>query len=164
MLRPSAEIRDASAQTHFWDFWDNEPRSGLPGRPEAAAGVAWAMDFASSILQSAASSLAAAAKPSLASHYAPVTAHTGDRDRAPLQVGVWRVQRAQHVSTGKQVSIWSADKHHLVQQGTQGRRGGAGGAGARDRERDADRLRQAIDILKKEVRSLGHLGSSADRR
>jgi hypothetical protein len=94
------------------------------------------MDFASSILQSAASSLAAAAKPTLASHYTP------DQAAKPLQVGVWRVTRAKHVSSGKQVSIWTVDKASLVNS--------ASGAGHRDRDH-ADRLKRALDVLKKEA-------------
>ena len=96
------------------------------------------MDFASSILQSAASSLAAAAKPTLASHYTP------DQGGKPLQVGVWRVTRARHVSSGKLVSIWTADKASLVNSSS------SSGAGHRDRDH-ADRLKRALDVLKKEA-------------
>lgn len=96
------------------------------------------MDFASSILQSAASSLAAAAKPTLASHYTP------DQGGKPLQVGVWRVTRAKHVSSGKLVSLWAADKASLVHSAS------TSGAGHRDRDH-ADRLKRALDVLKKEA-------------
>ncbi|KWU45604.1 hypothetical protein RHOSPDRAFT_10912, partial [Rhodotorula sp. JG-1b] len=87
---------------------------------------------------SAASSLAAAAKPTLASHYTP------DQGGKPLQVGVWRVTRAKHVSSGKLVSIWTADKASLVNSSS------SSGAGHRDRDH-ADRLKRALDVLKKEA-------------
>ena len=103
------------------------------------------MELASALFSSAASSLAAAQKGSLSSWY------TVDPAAPPLRVGVWKVHRAKHNSNGKLVSIWSADKGSLLN--------GAGGAsapsrrggGTRDRERDADRLKTAVDVLKKEV-------------
>lgn len=35
----------------------------------------------------------------------PTTAHV-----PPFQVGLWRVQSAQHKTTGKRVSVWTCDK------------------------------------------------------
>ncbi|GAA5985753.1 hypothetical protein JCM10908_007097 [Rhodotorula pacifica] len=110
------------------------------------------MDFASSILQSAASSLAAAAKPTLSSHYTPDSSSSNK----PLQIGVWRVTRAQHTSSGKKVSIWTADKGTLVAAGGSagGRNGSGAGGNPHTRE---ERLRLAVDVLKKEAASLSRL-------
>lgn len=116
------------------------------------------MEFASSFLQSAASSLAAAAvtKSTLSSNYTDSpssSSSAGSRTRSPVQIGVWKVHRAQHVSSGKQVSIWTADKHALVggtRPGRTGSSGGSAGAGTGARA-DPDRLRLAIDVLKKEA-------------
>ncbi|GAA5852092.1 hypothetical protein JCM8547_000155 [Rhodosporidiobolus lusitaniae] len=106
------------------------------------------MEFASSLLSSAGSALAAASKPSLSSSYTP------DPSSSPLSIGVWRVTRAKHSSNGKAVSIWTADKSALSSGGgANGRRGG----GARDRDRDAERLKYAVEVLKKEASSLSRL-------
>ncbi|BGP11521.1 Protein kinase domain-containing protein ppk32 [Rhodotorula toruloides] len=105
------------------------------------------MEFASSLLSSAASSLAAAQKPTLASAYAV------DSSVPAVHIGVWKVVRAKHNGgSGRVVSIWTADKGTLVGSGSS-RRGGA----SRDRERDAERLKYAVDVLKKEASSLSRL-------
>ena len=98
------------------------------------------MEFATSLLSSASTALAAAQKPTLSSSY------TTDTTFPPLQVGVWKITRAKHNSNGKLVSIWNADKANLNSGGnsTSNRRAGA-------RDRDTDRLKYAIDVLKKEV-------------
>uniref|UniRef100_A0A0K3CTW3 BY PROTMAP: gi/342319027/gb/EGU10979.1/ Other/SCY1 protein kinase [Rhodotorula glutinis ATCC 204091] n=1 Tax=Rhodotorula toruloides TaxID=5286 RepID=A0A0K3CTW3_RHOTO len=105
------------------------------------------MEFASSLLSSAASSLAAAQKPTLASAYSV------DSSVPAVHIGVWKVVRAKHNGgSGRVVSIWTADKGTLVGSGSS-RRGGA----SRDRERDAERLKYAVDVLKKEASSLSRL-------
>ncbi|GAA6009457.1 hypothetical protein JCM10207_003789 [Rhodosporidiobolus poonsookiae] len=108
------------------------------------------MEFASSLLSSAASSLAAASKSTISSTY------TTDNSSPPVSIGVWKVQRAKHSINGKAVSLWIADKAQLTGSAgaSTGRRGG-GGRG--DRERDAERLKYAIDVLKKEASSLSRL-------
>jgi hypothetical protein len=101
------------------------------------------MEFASSLLSSAASSLAAAQKPTLASAYSV------DSSVPAVHIGVWKVVRAKHNGgAGRVVSVWTADKGTLVGSGSS-RRGGA----SRDRERDAERLKYVVDVLKKEVRT-----------
>ncbi|GAA5872902.1 hypothetical protein JCM1840_005884 [Sporobolomyces johnsonii] len=107
------------------------------------------MEFASSLLSSAASSLAAAQRSTLASAYSII-----DTAAAPLQIGTWRVQRAKHNSNGKLVSIWTCDKSSLQGGGSSGARRSAGG---REREREAERLKGAIEVLKKEASSLSRL-------
>ncbi|KAJ8291684.1 Protein kinase domain-containing protein ppk32 [Rhodotorula toruloides] len=70
-----------------------------------------------------------------------------------VHIGVWKVVRAKHNGgSGRVVSIWTADKGTLVGSGSS-RRGGA----SRDRERDAERLKYAVDVLKKEASSLSRL-------
>lgn len=100
-------------------------------------------------LSSASSALAAAQKGSLSSNYAP-----DPSGPPPLAVGVWRVQRAKHASNGKLVSIWTADKGTLLSAGAGGGAAGRRGGAGRDRAHDAERLKLAIDVLKKEVRTL----------
>ncbi|GJN94446.1 hypothetical protein Rhopal_007526-T1 [Rhodotorula paludigena] len=103
-------------------------------------------------LSSASSALAAAQKGSLSSNYAP-----DPSGPPPLAVGVWRVQRAKHASNGKLVSIWTADKGTLLSAGAGGGAAGRRGGAGRDRAHDAERLRLAIDVLKKEASSLSRL-------
>ncbi|BGP43594.1 Protein kinase domain-containing protein ppk32 [Rhodotorula kratochvilovae] len=109
------------------------------------------MELASALFSSAASSLAAAQKGSLSSWYTP------DPAAPPLQVGVWKVHRAKHNSNGKLVSIWSADKGSLLNAAGGASAPSRRGGGTRDRERDADRLKAALDVLKKEASSLSRL-------
>ncbi|GAA6030581.1 hypothetical protein JCM8097_006219 [Rhodosporidiobolus ruineniae] len=105
------------------------------------------MEFASSLLSSAASSLAAASKGSnIASSYAV-------EPSSPLQIGIWKVHRARHTSNGKAVSVWTADKALLSGGGS----GASRRSGGRDREREAERLKYAIEVLKKEASSLSRL-------
>ncbi|GAA5824590.1 hypothetical protein JCM3770_000555 [Rhodotorula araucariae] len=112
------------------------------------------MELASALFSSAASSLAAAQKGALASSYSL------DSARPPLAIGQWKVQRAKHSTNGKLVSIWSADKNSLLAAAASpasapSRRGG--GAASRDRDREADRFKAAVDVLKKEASSLSRL-------
>lgn len=118
----------------------------LASTPTACSRNPRAMEFATSLLSSASTALAAAQKPTLAGSYTP------DPAVAPLSIGVWKVTRAKHNSNGKQVSIWQCDKHALVSNSALG--GGAlstrrSANSARDR--DGDRLKDAIDTLKKEA-------------
>jgi len=104
------------------------------------------MELASALFSSAASSLAAAQKGSLASSYLV------DAAVPPVQVGVWKVQRAKHHSNGKLVSIWTADKHQLAAGPPASSSAGARrGGGTRDRGADAERFKSAVEVLKKEV-------------
>ncbi|GAA5830761.1 hypothetical protein JCM3766R1_003416 [Sporobolomyces carnicolor] len=105
------------------------------------------MEFATSLLSSASTALAAAQKPTILSTYTP------DPSVSPVQIGVWKISRAKHNSNGKQVSIWTCDKGALVS--TSGLSSGA--SSRRDRDRDGDRLKYAIDTLKKEASSLSRL-------
>ncbi|GAA5831562.1 hypothetical protein JCM11251_000749 [Rhodosporidiobolus azoricus] len=109
------------------------------------------MEFAAGLLNQAASSLASAARSTISSVYTP------DPSFPPVQIGVWRVVRARHSGpSGKHVSIWTADKTGLVGSGSSGG-GRRGGGGRSDRERDAERLKYAIEVLKKEASSLSRL-------
>ncbi|GAA5936441.1 hypothetical protein JCM3775_000821 [Rhodotorula graminis] len=110
------------------------------------------MELASALFSSAASSLAAAQKGSLASSYAV------DPAVPPLQIGVWKVHRAKHHSNGKLVSVWTADKHQLAAGPPPSSSAGARrGGGARDRTADVERFKNAVEVLKKEASSLSRL-------
>jgi SCY1-like protein 2 len=106
------------------------------------------MEFATSLLSSASTALAAAQKPTLSSTY------TTDPSISPIQIGVWKITRAKHNSNNKQVSIWNCDKGSL--SSNSGLSGGSSSS-RRDRDRDGDRLKYAIDTLKKEASSLSRL-------
>ncbi|GAA5916469.1 hypothetical protein JCM6882_006468 [Rhodosporidiobolus microsporus] len=109
------------------------------------------MEFAAGLLNSAASSLASASRSTISSSYA-VSSST-----PPLQIGVWKVVRARHTGpSGKVISIWTADKAALVGSGASGA-GGRRGGGRSDREREAERLKYAVEVLKKEASSLSRL-------
>ncbi|GAA5986876.1 hypothetical protein JCM5350_000349 [Sporobolomyces pararoseus] len=106
------------------------------------------MEFATSLLSSASTALAAAQKPTIFSTY------TTDPSISPIQIGVWKITRAKHNSNNKQVSIWNCDKGSLVSNSGLG---GASTSSRRDRDRDGDRLKYAVDTLKKEASSLSRL-------
>ncbi|KDE06107.1 SCY1 protein kinase [Microbotryum lychnidis-dioicae p1A1 Lamole] len=121
------------------------------------------MEYASAFL-SAASSLGA--RSALSSNYTLATATSpsssssssataagaisSSSSSAPirtLQIGPWKVERASHNSSGKQVSIWSCDKSSLVAP-----------TGALKRDPNAARtLEKAVETLKKEAASLSRL-------
>ncbi|GAA5900963.1 hypothetical protein JCM8208_007576 [Rhodotorula glutinis] len=111
------------------------------------------MELASALFSSAASSLAAAQKPTLASSYLV------DSAVPPFQVGGWKVHRAKHHSNGKLVSVWTADKHQLAAgpPGSSSSGGARRGGGTRDRGADAERFKSAVEVLKKEASSLSRL-------
>ncbi|GAA5897908.1 Scy1p [Sporobolomyces salmoneus] len=107
------------------------------------------MEFATSLLSSASTALAAAQKSTLSSTY------TTDPSTAPIQIGVWKITRAKHNSNNKQVSIWTCDKGSLVSSSSSSSGFSSGASNRRDR--DGDRLKYAIDTLKKEASSLSRL-------
>ncbi|GAA5986364.1 hypothetical protein JCM11641_005356 [Rhodosporidiobolus odoratus] len=112
------------------------------------------MELASSFLSSAASSLAAAQRSTISSSF------TLDASTRSTQIGVWKVTSAKHNSNGKLVSVWTAEKSTLATNGGTGTTGAGarrGGAGRSEREKDQDRLKLAIEILKKEASSLSRL-------
>lgn len=100
------------------------------------------MEYATALFSTASSLVARSALSSsytLASHAQGPNAHPP----APIQIGVWRVERATHNSNGKVVSIWTCDRSHLAS-------GGSGG-GARAASGSARRLEKTIEVLRKEV-------------
>ncbi|GAA6058768.1 hypothetical protein JCM10212_001884 [Sporobolomyces blumeae] len=112
------------------------------------------MEFATSLLSSASTALAAAQKSTLSSTYSPFDPNPAS-PRSPLRIGVWTVSNAKHNSNGKLVSIWTCDKGHLVRSSndylpTRNTRSSAAPS-------DSDRIRLAVDTLKREASSLSRL-------
>lgn len=52
----------------------------------------------------------AGAKSSALSAYVQGSGTTGEERAVPFRVGLWKVVRARHRTTGRQVSIWTWDK------------------------------------------------------
>ncbi|SCZ90255.1 BZ3500_MvSof-1268-A1-R1_Chr9g10767 [Microbotryum saponariae] len=119
------------------------------------------MEYASAFLSAASSlgarsalssnyTLATATSPSSSSSATAAGAVSSSSSSAPirsLQIGPWKVERASHNSSGKQVSIWSCDKSSLVAP-----------TGALKRDPNAARrLEKAVETLKKEAASLSRL-------
>ncbi|KAM0752408.1 kinase-like protein [Meredithblackwellia eburnea MCA 4105] len=116
------------------------------------------MEFATSLFSTASSLVA---RSQLASSYTLASAQQQQQGhpppQPPIQVGVWKVERATHNSNGKQVSIWTCERSSLVASSSGSSSGGRSGSTSSGASANARRLEKAIDVLKKETSSLSRL-------
>ena len=71
--------------------------------------------FLNSATNSIVSASAALSKPTISSSYV-----ISSQNSIPIQIGIWKVERAVHHSNGKEVSIWTVDKSSLNGGGRNG--------------------------------------------